>query len=39
MRPAVLRGHDVRVVERDLPGVAEQIHAALDRRLARDAQR
>ena len=39
MRLAVLQGHDVRVIERELPGVARQIHAAIDERLARDAQR
>lgn len=39
MRLAVLQGHDVRVIERDMPAVARQIRAAIDARLARDAQR
>lgn len=36
MRLAVLQGHDVRVIERELPAVAARIRAAIDERLGRD---
>jgi CRP-like cAMP-binding protein len=39
MRLAVLQGHDVRVIERELPSVASQIRAAIEERLAGDRQR
>ncbi len=37
MRLAVLQGHDVRVLERELPDVARQIRAAIEARLGRDS--
>ena len=39
MRLAVLQGHDVRVLEREMPAVARQIRAAIDARVAHDKQR
>jgi CRP-like cAMP-binding protein len=39
MQLAVMFGHDVRVVERDLPDVAREIRAAIASRLSRDDQR
>jgi CRP-like cAMP-binding protein len=33
MRLAVIQGHDLRFVERELPSVAEQIRAAIDVRV------
>ena len=39
MRLAVLQGHDVRVIERELPAVAGRIRAAIEERLAGDQQR
>lgn len=39
MRLAVLQGHDVRVIEREMPAVAEKIRAAIEARVARDRQR
>ena len=39
MRLAVLQGHDVRVLEREMPAVARQIRAAIDARLADDKRR
>ena len=35
MRLAVLQGHDVRYIERELPEVADQIRAAIEARAAR----
>ena len=39
MRLAVMQGHDVRVLEREMPEVARQIRAAMSARLADDQQR
>ncbi len=39
MKLAVLQGHDVRVLEREMPTVASQIRAAVDARTARDEDR
>ena len=39
MRLAIILGHDVRFIERELPGIATEIRAATDARLARDEQR
>ena len=39
MRLAVLQGHDVRVVEREMPAVADQIRAAIRERQESDQQR
>ena len=39
MRLAVLQGHDVRVIERELPSVASRIRAAIEERLAGDRLR
>ena len=39
MRLAVILGHDVRFIERELPEVASKVRAAVDARLASDEQR
>ena len=39
MRLAIILGHDVRFIERELPAVASEIRAAIAARRARDAQR
>jgi CRP-like cAMP-binding protein len=39
MRVAVMLGHDVRVMEREMPDVARRIRAAMAARVARDQQR
>jgi CRP-like cAMP-binding protein len=39
MRVAVMLGHDVRVMEREMPDVARQIRAAMAARVAQDQQR
>ncbi|HVF76751.1 MAG TPA: cyclic nucleotide-binding domain-containing protein [Solirubrobacteraceae bacterium] len=39
MKLAVLLGHDVRVLEREMPAVASQIRAAIDARTAQDQNR
>lgn len=39
MRVAVMLGHDVRVLERELPDIAHQVRAAMAARLAQDQQR
>ena len=39
MRLAVLQGHDVRVLEREMPAVARQIRAAIEARVADDRRR
>lgn len=39
MRLAVMQGHDVRVLEREMPEVARQIRAAMTARLSHDQQR
>ena len=36
MRLAVLQGHDVRVIEREMPAVARKISAAIEARVAHD---
>lgn len=38
MRLAVLQGHDLRVIDRDMPAVAGKIRAAIEARVARDRQ-
>ena len=39
MRLAVLQGHDVRVLEREMPAVARQLRAAIEARVADDRRR
>lgn len=39
MRVAVMLGHDVRVLEREMPDIARQIRAAMAARVAQDQQR
>ncbi|HWC25915.1 MAG TPA: cyclic nucleotide-binding domain-containing protein [Solirubrobacteraceae bacterium] len=39
MRLAVVQGHDVRFIERELPDVARQIRAAVEARVAGDRER
>lgn len=39
MRLAVLQGHDVRVIDREMPAVARKIRAAMEARVARVRQR
>ncbi len=39
MRLAVLQGHDVRVIQREMPLVAQQVRDAIQARLAGDQQR
>ncbi|MDP8967558.1 MAG: cyclic nucleotide-binding domain-containing protein [Actinomycetota bacterium] len=39
MRLAVLQGHDVRVIDREMPAVARKIRAAIEARVARGRQR
>lgn len=39
MRLAVLQGHDVRVIDREMPAVARKIRAAIEARVASGRQR
>ncbi len=39
MRLAIILGHDVHFIERELPEIASAIRAAIDARLASDEQR
>lgn len=39
MRLAVLQGHDLRTIEREMPSIGTQIRAAVDERRAADARR
>lgn len=39
MRLAVMQGHDVRALEREMPDIARQIRAAMAARLSDDQQR
>ena len=39
MRLAVVQGHDVRFIERELPDVARQIRAAVEARVVGDRER